>query len=653
MKKKTRYILSIMLSLLMCFSAIPVFAASIGSDTNDVSVGVDTDQNVRTTYSVDADKTDVYMTVDSGDVVAGVPTNIILSGVAKNGEHTGDYQIYVEGDIAGDWLVTVEPDKYDVVLNQVGKTDVDAKITQDKISFTADEISEGITTNGKIMAENLSAGSWESNFNWVISSKENPYYTTAKIDYFTWGADTEFVDAYNTGDISRWKGLVEEESVDGCSYAYPSATGITGLTDKGIRWLKDNGGNLILPNCATEISNGTNAKTGSFSYDKYGCILKTVIVPGNILDIGDYAFYKQMDICDLHIENGCNRIGIGSFLCMDILSAPLTLDDVTSGSLKTLSLPDSIKVVDSYAFGYQGLKSIDLNDGLISIKNHSFMGCQLNTNLIIPNSVVDIGNSAFSSNYLLSGVVFGHNVKTIGQSAFNGCYNVESCIFTNPENVSLIDKGAFMLSSVAYDWSLLKNATFGDNYVANPNANVNDYNWTSCQNACVGFAQHSGWLGPQIIKVSTNNLKFSTNGCGHCALTSAYNGLFGTNYTPATFFDKVFAETDFRMSKGFVNPTDYVTLGDKMGFNAIGHKVADGFQPLYDTLANGGYAIITVANTAANYSGHAFLCYGVADNGDILIANSGTWVDGDENLYGQIPITNLSDSRNYYTCVTK
>ena len=174
--------LSILLSAVILCSATPVFAGSIGSVANDKAIGSDPLQNAVTTYgSADiadgGSSTDVYLTVDNSQLIVGVPTTVILNGEPdENGKYEGDYSIYAKGDIAGDQTLNIYPETDTVVMKQKGKLNKEAEIKQNLISFVSADIVDGMTTTGTISAESLSAGSWNGNFNFVISMIDKAVY---------------------------------------------------------------------------------------------------------------------------------------------------------------------------------------------------------------------------------------------------------------------------------------------------------------------------------------------------------------------------------------------------------------------------------------------------------------------------------------------
>lgn len=173
MRKKTNKIIAFALSVLMLLSSSPAMASSIGSVSGDKTIGEDTAQGASTAYSnvgVGSSKTNVYLTIDDSNVLVGVPTEIIISGTPTDtGEYIGEYSVSAFGDISGDEFVNIVPEE-NATLKQPGKKDVEASVSQQKTSFSYNDI---ITNNnssiGQVTAEGLTAGSWNGDFNFVIS----------------------------------------------------------------------------------------------------------------------------------------------------------------------------------------------------------------------------------------------------------------------------------------------------------------------------------------------------------------------------------------------------------------------------------------------------------------------------------------------------
>ena len=91
-------------------------------------------------------------------------------------------------------------------------------------------------------------------------------------------------------------------------------------------------------------------------------------------------------------------------------------------NVKTITLPNSITYLPSYAFGFlDSLTNITIPDGVEKIDYSAFYVCSSLTEITIPNSVTSIGENAFEGCRSLSNVVLGNSVKTIGENAFYNC----------------------------------------------------------------------------------------------------------------------------------------------------------------------------------------------------------------------------------------
>lgn len=171
-------LISLCLAAAMTASAVPtsVFAASIGSSSTDANIGEDTAQSAQTSYAEifkNNNETQVYLTIDDKDRVVSLPTTVILSGTPDaQGKYIGKYSVGVSGDMSGKKIVKVEPEAT-ASLTQRGKNNVTASIAQDQVSFNTDDFKNKTVTNGSISADSLTAGSWNSNFNFNVSTEVN------------------------------------------------------------------------------------------------------------------------------------------------------------------------------------------------------------------------------------------------------------------------------------------------------------------------------------------------------------------------------------------------------------------------------------------------------------------------------------------------
>ena len=162
------------------------------------------------------------------------------------------------------------------------------------------------------------------------------------------------------------------------------------------------------------------------------------VIPEGIKAIGglvvqpdhEYTYFYAFDGCNfetLSIPDSVTEIGVGAF---------------SYSNLKSITLPKSITIVDNFAFnGCKNLQHIDINEGVKSIGNDSFAGCNSLEEISIPSSVVDIGQDAFNGCIGLKRITLSEGLKTIGYRAFSFCESLES--ITIPNSVVEVESKAF------------------------------------------------------------------------------------------------------------------------------------------------------------------------------------------------------------------
>lgn len=155
MKKVLKIIACSILSIVMiCSSVVPAFAA---------------DQEVTPD---DKASTTVTATVE-GEAIVWLPSSITVSGTPnENNEYVGEGLVYVEGDMAGDRIISVVPDDT-IALRQEGKEDINAVVEQNKTEFTYQDLNGNESAITKITATTLSAGEWTSAVKYNIAMSEN------------------------------------------------------------------------------------------------------------------------------------------------------------------------------------------------------------------------------------------------------------------------------------------------------------------------------------------------------------------------------------------------------------------------------------------------------------------------------------------------
>ena len=111
-------------------------------------------------------------------------------------------------------------------------------------------------------------------------------------------------------------------------------------------------------------------------------------------------------------------------------------------NLVSITISNSVVSIGSYAFSYcTSLNGIILPESVVSIGSHAFDHCTSLENIIIPDGVTTIGESVFAGCFELATVSIGSNVTSIGVCAFSDCFKLESIEI--PESVSSIELNAF------------------------------------------------------------------------------------------------------------------------------------------------------------------------------------------------------------------
>ena len=111
---------------------------------------------------------------------------------------------------------------------------------------------------------------------------------------------------------------------------------------------------------------------------------------------------------------------------------PITfIRNIRSESLVGAVLPDTLKVVDEYAFSDCPLLSaVSIPEGITAIGNGAFHGCTLLNNVVLPSTCVSIGDHAFYGCSSLRTIDFGNcDVLTeIQDAAFQYCSSVSRLV---------------------------------------------------------------------------------------------------------------------------------------------------------------------------------------------------------------------------------
>ena len=142
-------------------------------------------------------------------------------------------------------------------------------------------------------------------------------------------------------------------------------------------------------------------------------------------EIGDHAFYSCTSLKGVKLPAGVESIGANAFASCEAFTAIVT-------SAKAAGMTDKEKA-----------SALILSDSLTSIGNSAFSSCKELTEVTIPKTVKTLGTSAFSSCSKLETVTFeeGIQLSEIPQNIFYNCAVLKE--ISIPEGVTKISGGAF------------------------------------------------------------------------------------------------------------------------------------------------------------------------------------------------------------------
>lgn len=109
--------------------------------------------------------------------------------------------------------------------------------------------------------------------------------------------------------------------------------------------------------------------------------------------------------------------------------------------VKSITLPASVKFIDSQAFAWcHELESVAF-EGVLEIGERAFMGCDKLTDIDFGDELEIVGEKAFAYCPALTSVKLPDSVSSVQPSAFEGCRNLRTV--TLSDHIKMIENGTF------------------------------------------------------------------------------------------------------------------------------------------------------------------------------------------------------------------
>ena len=170
--------------------------------------------------------------------------------------------------------------------------------------------------------------------------------------------------------------------------------------------------------------------------------LTSVTIPSSVTSIGDSAFRSCYNLTSVIIPDSVTSIGDGAFNDSSSLTGiwvDAANEYYSSNEKGILFNKDKTSLIQCPG-GYSG--SYAIPDGVMSISDEAFYGCEDLISVTIPDSVTSIGNYVFFGCISLTSAVIGNGLTSTGERTFQCCYNLTNVVFGN--NITVIGDYSFV-----------------------------------------------------------------------------------------------------------------------------------------------------------------------------------------------------------------
>ena len=177
------------------------------------------------------------------------------------------------------------------------------------------------------------------------------------------------------------------------------------------------------------ISMGSGVITIGVNAFSFCTALVSVTLGSGVDTLPRAAFGSNPSLDNIFVDDGNEKyVDIDGVLHIRGSGGTLTLWMCPSGKIGAYDISPNVRTISSTAFSDSDLSSITIPEGVVTIEDYAFYGCNALTSIVIPNSVTHLGEGAFYECTALTSVIVGSGVPSLYYT-FYGCSSLIAMVF--------------------------------------------------------------------------------------------------------------------------------------------------------------------------------------------------------------------------------
>lgn len=173
-----------------------------------------------------------------------------------------------------------------------------------------------------------------------------------------------------------------------------------------------------------------------FTYSR--AFLKNVVLPDTITMIGNNAFKDCALLESINFPKSLTKIGSSAFMnCTSLKQVEIysdCLSDLSSNAfgysgIETLVLSEGVTQIPDGCFGATKISKVELPSTVKTIGWQAFGACEALETVVLNDGLVSIGLKAFVNNVKLKQIVIPKTVTAVDEMVFSGCESLERVEF--------------------------------------------------------------------------------------------------------------------------------------------------------------------------------------------------------------------------------